>query len=99
MGARITVIALGKVAVEGRDDGVLAVRVIDVTRPLSDAGTAGIGEDHAANFFELGDEAIALDGVANLLTTGCDGEFGVRLQSLGDRIFDDRSRTADVFVG
>src|ERR1700754_82250 len=44
-----SVVAFGKVPVEGSDDRVLTVRVIDVTGPLTDTGSAGVGEHDATD--------------------------------------------------
>ena len=52
MGAGESIVAFGKVPVEGSDDRVLAVRIIDMTGPLTDTGSAGIGEYYTADLIK-----------------------------------------------
>ena len=44
------------------------------TLPLADAGSAGVGQHCASHLVEDVNEAVALDGGADLLTAGGDGE-------------------------
>ena len=55
-----TVISFGKVPVERSDNRVLAVGIINMTCPLADAGTAGIGKYHTAYFFKCINKPISL---------------------------------------
>ncbi len=82
-----TVVTFGKVAVEGSNDGVLAVGIVDMTRPLTDTGAAGVGQYDTANRLECLEEAILFNGIADLFGSGCDGELGLCLQVFVDGLF------------
>src|SRR5580698_6613677 len=98
MGAGQTVVAFCKVAIEGRDDRILAVGVVDMTGPLTDTGTACIGEDDAADLVEGLQKSILFDGKADLLGTGGNGEFRLYFEFLIDRLPGEGCRAADIFV-
>jgi hypothetical protein len=68
-----------EVAVERGDDGVLAVVVVGVAFPLSDAGAAGVGHDHGPDLLEVVEQAVALGRVPDLLGAGVDDELRLHL--------------------
>ena len=71
------VVALREVAVEGVDDGVRLVGDLLGPLPLADARSAGVGEHSCADRFEVGQEAVALDGGSDLLGARCDEELAL----------------------
>ena len=65
----IGIVPAGKVPVEGGDDGILVPLLHIVPLPLSDAGTARIGQDEPADIRENFEVPVTLDGRAHLLRT------------------------------
>ena len=63
----VAVVALREVAVVAVDDRVQLRRVEVGAVPLADARAAGVGEHRAADGLEVGEQAVALDGGADLL--------------------------------
>ena len=98
MRVRVAVVALGEVAVEGGDDGVLALGVIAVAGPLPDAGTAGVGQHHPAHVFKRFELTIAGHREAHLLRAGGDGELAFDLELLVHSLACQGSRAVQVFV-
>src|SRR5258708_3105822 len=98
MGACQSVVAFGKVPVEGGDDGVLTVGIVDMTGPLPDTGSAGIGQHDAADLVESLQKAVFFNGIAYQLRSGGNGEFRFCLQVLVDSLLGQGGGTADIFV-
>ena len=67
MRAGQSVIAFGKIAVEGSDDGIFSVRVIDMTCPLTYTGTAGICQHNTTDRVKGFQESVFFDGMPHLL--------------------------------
>src|SRR5229473_223415 len=79
-GRRAAVIAPGKVAVEGGDDGVALVLAHIRALPLADTGPAGIGEHGAADLLEGLHDAVPLDGLVDALRARGDQERRLGLE-------------------
>ena len=99
VGFGIAVIALGEVAVEGGDNRIGFVVAVAVAHPLPDAGAAGVGHDNTADAFEVSDEAIAFDGLADLFGAGGNEVFGFGFELFGFGLFDERGGAHHIFVG
>lgn len=82
MSTRKSIISPRKIPVEGSNDGILPVRIIDMPRPLTDAGTAGVCKYNPAGVLEILDESITLDSESDLLGTGRDRKLRFRLYAL-----------------
>ena len=76
------VVALGEVAVVRGDDHVDVVGADVVALPLADARAAGVGEHRRADRFEVGEQAVALDGGAHPLGAGSDEQRRLHAQPL-----------------
>ena len=76
-----SIITLCKVPVEGSNDRVLAVGIVDMPCPLADTGTAGIGQHHAAHLVESIQQAISLNGIAHQFRARGDGKFALGFQA------------------
>ncbi len=95
----VAIRTLGEVAVEGVNDGVLLALIGALTCPLSNTGTAGIGEYFAADGFKLAEQAVAFRRVAHLLRTRGYGIFRVDGQLLRSCLLGHRSGTGQIFIG
>jgi hypothetical protein len=76
--------------------------VITTTRrgvKLTDAGSTGVGKNHAAEFLEGLKLTVALNGSANLLTTGGDSEQRLGLDAVGHGVLGNGGGTGHVLVG
>src|SRR5215204_1575615 len=93
------IISLGKVPVERSDDRVLAVGIINMPGPLTNAGPACICQHNATNTFKSFNEPIPFYRKTHQFRTGSDSEFRICFQSFTYRIFYYGSRTAYVFIG
>jgi hypothetical protein len=94
----LRVVSSGEVTVVGGDDGVGGALLDIATVPLSNARTAGVGKNHATEFLEGLELTIALNGGANLLGTGSDGEEGLGLDAVVESVLGNGSGTAHVLV-
>jgi hypothetical protein len=94
----LRVISSGEVTVVGRDDRVGGALLDVAAVPLSDARTAGVGKNHATEFLEGLELTVALNGGANLLGTGSDGEDGLGLDAVVESVLGNGSGTAHVLV-
>ena len=97
-GLGVAVVAFGEVAVKAGDDRVGAVGVVGVAGPLSDAGSAGVGQHDPTDVFELLKLSVALYGKADLLRAGSDGKLTLHLQPLLFRLAGQTSGAVQVFV-
>lgn len=67
--------------------------------PLTNARSASVGKDHATEVLEGLELTITLNGGANLLGTGSDGEEGFGLDAVVESVLGDGGGTAHVLVG
>lgn len=65
----------------------------------TNAGTAGVGKDHAAEVLKSLELTVALDGGADLLRTRGDGEQALGLDAVAEGVLSDGGSTAHVLVG
>jgi hypothetical protein len=94
----LRVVASGEVTVVGRDDGVGSSLLNIAAVPLSNARTAGVSKNHATELLESLELTIALNGGANLLRTGSDGEEGLGLDAVVESVLGNGGGTAHVLV-
>ena len=66
--------------------------------PLANARTASVGENHAAEVLEGLELTVTLDGSADLLGTGGNGEEGLGLDAVVESVLGNGGRTAHVLV-
>jgi hypothetical protein len=93
------VVALREVAVVAELTMVFGVSLSMSGGPLADARAAGVGEHGGADGLEVGEQAVALDGGADLLGAGGDEQLGLGRQALGRGLAGDRGGAGDVLVG
>jgi len=98
MGVGIAVGPFREIAVEGVDDGVDLSLLGTGSRPLADAGSAGIGENLAADLLEDVNKTIAFNGVAHLLRSRGDGELRTCFESLVQGLAGNRGSPRNVFI-
>ena len=78
MGSGVGVIAAGEVPVVGGDDGV-GLALLDVLPvPLTDARSACISKDNAAEFLHSSRKAVSLNGSPNLLRSRSDVKVALK---------------------
>lgn len=94
----LRIVSSGEVTVVGRDDGVGGALLDIAAVPLSNARTAGVGKNHATELLEGLELTVALNGGANLLGTGGDGEDGLGLDAVVESVLGNGSGTAHVLV-
>src|ERR1700688_2672536 len=98
MGGRKSVIPPREIPVEGSNNRILPVWIINMAGPLADAGSAGIGQYYPTDFFEGIQKAIFLNGEPYELTSRRNGEFCASVKIFFDGLFCNRSRPADIFI-
>src|SRR5207244_11043279 len=98
-GRRAAVIATGKIAVEGGDDGVALVLAHVRALPLADARPAGIGEHGAADLLEDLHDAVPLDGLVDALRARGDQERRLGLEPRLEGLHGDVGGALHVLVG
>ncbi len=98
-GLGIAVVSLGEVAVERGDDGVGGAIGDVVAFPLTDARTAGVGEDSGAELLEGSHLAVALDGRLDLLRPRGDPERALDGRAVVERLLGDIGGAGDVLIG
>ena len=99
VGGGVGVVTAREVTVVGRDDGVGLTLLHVLTVPLTDAGTAGVGEDDTAELLQGLQLTITLDGGADLLGTGGNGEQSARLDTVVQSITGNGGGTGHILVG
>jgi len=67
--------------------------------PLANARAAGVGKNHATEVLESLELTVTLNGSADLLGTGSDGEEGLGLDAVVESVLGNGSRAAHVLVG
>lgn len=95
---RVAVVTTGEVTVVRRDDGVSLTLLDIATIPLANARTAGVSEDDTAELLEGLELAITLNGGANLLGTGGDGESRLGLEAVVKSVTGDGSSAGHVLI-
>eukprot|EP00053_Salpingoeca_punica_P020385 m.211399 g.211399 ORF g.211399 m.211399 type:complete len:843 (+) comp18318_c0_seq1:197-2725(+) len=96
---RVAVVAAGEVAVVRGDDAVLDTLLHVLAIPLADAGAAGVGEHNTAKLVKGRGQAVALNGGADLLGAGRDGELGLGLDAVVQHLLGHAGRALHVLVG
>src|SRR5690606_16181550 len=91
MGGSQAVIPFGEVPVEGSDDGVFPVWIINMPCPFPDTRPAGICQYQPANFHEDVQKTVFFNSVTHLLTTGGNRKFSTGSQLLLNSLFSQRS--------
>jgi len=99
VGGGVGVVTASEVTVVGRDDGVGLTLLHILAVPLTNAGTAGVGENDTAKLLHGLKLAITGNGGANLFGTGSDGEHRLGLDAVLESVTGDRSGTGHVLVG
>lgn len=98
VGSRVGIVTASEVTVVGGDDRV-RLALLDVPAiPLTDARTAGVGEDDTAKLLKSLQLAITLNSGANLLGTGGNSEEGLSLQTVVQSVTSDRGGTGHVLI-
>ena len=87
-----------EVAVVRRDDRVLLALLHVLTVPLTDAGTASVGQNGSAELAQRRSDAVAFDGGADLFRSGRDVEGCLGLQSVVQSLAGDAGAATHVFV-
>lgn len=99
VGSRVGVVTASEVTVVGGDDGVGLALLHVLTVPLSNARTAGVGEDNTTELLESLKLAITLNGGTDLLGTGGNGEQSLGLDTVVKGVTSDGGGTGHVLVG
>jgi hypothetical protein len=99
VGSRVGVVATGEVTVVGGNDRVGGALGDVLAVPLTDAGSASVGEDDTADLLERLHLAVTGDGGTDLLGTGGDGETGLSLEAVSGSLLSDRGGARHVLVG
>jgi hypothetical protein len=94
----LRVVSSGEVTVVGGNDRVGGSLLNIAAVPLSNARTAGVGKNHATELLEGLELTVTLNGGANLLGTGSDGEDGLGLDAVVESVLGNGSGTAHVLV-
>lgn len=98
VGSGVGIVTSSEVTVVGRDDGV-SLTLLDVLAvPLANAGSAGVGKNHAAELLQSGKLSITLDGSADLLGTRSDGEQSLGLDAVVKSVASDRGGARHILV-
>ncbi len=95
---RIRIISSCEISVVRCDDGIFFAHGNIVPFPLSDTGTAGIGEHQSADIGQRLELAVPFDGSPNLLAAGRDREFRFCLQTFGERLTGNRGGAFNIFI-
>lgn len=98
VGSRIGVVTASEVTVVGGDDGVRFALLDVLAVPLSNARTAGVGEDDTTELLESLKLTITLNSGANLLGTGGNSEERLGLQTMVKSVTSDRGGTGHVLI-
>ncbi len=93
------IVAAGEVAVVGGDDGVGRVRSNSLSAPLTDAGSAGVGEHRGTDLLEGFQLTVALDRRADLLGARRHEVWDGGLPPMQACLFGHVGRTAHILVG
>ena len=99
MSSWISVITSSKVTVIGSHNCVLVSFLHVFPVPLSDAWTAGVGQNGASKLTKSFGNSITLNGGADLLRSGSDVEWNLGLNSVLQGIFNNAGATSHIFVG
>src|SRR6186997_1586058 len=82
-----TIISFCKVPVEGSNDSVLSVRIINMSCPLANARATGISKYYTTGIFKFFDKAISFYCKSYQLTSGGDSKFRYCFYSFAYSIF------------
>jgi len=99
VGLGVSIVTSSEVTVVGGNDGVLGALGDILTIPLTNAGTASVGKNDTAGGIEHLHLTVTLNGGANLLGTGGDGEDGLALQTVVQSLLGNGSRAGHILVG
>ena len=99
VGGGVGVVTASEVAVVRRDDGVSLALLDIATIPLSNARTAGVGENDATEFLKGLQLAITLNSSTNLLGARGDGEQGLSLETVVHGVLGNGGGTGHILVG
>lgn len=94
----LTIVTSSEVTVVRRDDGVCLALLNITSVPLANARAAGVRKNHATEVLEGLELTVTLDGSANLLGTGGDGEEGLGLNAVVESVLGNRGGAAHVLV-
>jgi hypothetical protein len=95
----LRVVSSSEVTVVGGDDRVGGALLDIAAVPLSNARTAGVGKNHATELLKGLELTVTLNGGADLLGTGGNGEEGLGLDAVVESVLGNGSGTAHVLVG
>ena len=71
MGRGQAIITLGEVSIKRSYNGILAGRIIYMTCPLADTGSAGVGQHHTADFIESAQVPVFFNGITDQFGAWC----------------------------
>jgi len=86
VGSGVGVVAASEVAVVRRDDGIGLTFLDVLTVPLSNTGSASVGQDDTTELLEGGELTITLDSSTYLFGAGGDGEDGLGLNTVAQSV-------------
>jgi hypothetical protein len=98
VGGRVGIVTASEVTVVGRENRVGFALLHILAVPLSNARTAGIGEDDTTVLLEGLQLTITLNSSTNLLGTRGNGEERLGLQAMVEGVLSDRGGTGHVLV-
>src|SRR5690554_6592185 len=94
----VAVVPFSEVTVEGGDDGVGSVIHLIFTLPLSNTGSAGIGDDGRTRLLKVTQDTVTLSGVAYLLRPGVVEELRLHRHTLVMCLSYDGDSTGKIFI-
>lgn len=98
VGSGVGIVTGSEVTVVRRDDRVLLALLDIATVPLSNARTASVGKNHTTELLEGLELTVTLNGSADLLGTGSDGEEGLGLDTVVESVTGNGSGTRHILV-
>ena len=98
VGSRVGIVTTSEVTVVRRDNGVGGTLLDILAVPLSNARTAGVGEDDTTELLKGLELTVTLNGSANLLGTRSNSEDRLGLQTVVESILGDGSSTRHILV-
>ena len=99
VGGRVGVVTASEVTVVGGDDGVGITLLHVLTVPLTNARATGVSQDDTAVLLEGSELTVTLNGSANLLGTGGDGEQRLGLDAVVESVTGNGGGTGHILVG
>ncbi len=99
MGIGVSIVALGKVTVEGGNDGVGTLRSLLISFPLTDAGPTGIGYDGGTGIFKNLQDAVAFCCIPYLFGAWVNEKLCLHGHMFVACLLHDGNSTGKIFIG